>query len=111
MKIKNNYLLIAFLLACTFSLSFNSFLIESYAYEIERTGTVYNIVDGDTIDITSFGRIRLANIGSPEQGEPGFDEATNYISSLIYKKTVYICRWCVWYRFVWSYRCGGVSVS
>jgi hypothetical protein len=58
MKIKNNYLLIAFLLACTFSLSFNSFLIESYAYEIERTGTVYNIVDGDTIDITSFGRIR-----------------------------------------------------
>lgn len=85
MKIKNNYLLIAFLLACTFSLSFNSFLLESYAYEIERTGTVEYIVDGDTIDVTSVGRIHLADIDSPEQGEPGFDEATNYISSLIYQ--------------------------
>ncbi|MHA1461383.1 MAG: thermonuclease family protein, partial [Promethearchaeota archaeon] len=89
MKIKNNYLLIVFLLACTFSLSFNLFLVESYAYEIDRTGTVYNIVDGDTIDVTSVGRIRFADIDAPEQGEPGDDEATNYLLSLIYQKTVY----------------------
>jgi len=90
MKLKNRNLQIALLLACIVFLTFNSLLIKSFAFEVDRTGNVYNIVDGDTIDVSSVGRIRLADIDTPEQGEPGYDEATNFISSLIYQKTVYI---------------------
>ena len=90
MKLKNRNLQIAFLLACIVFLTFNSLLIKSFAFEVDRTGNVYNIVDGDTIDVSSVGRIRLADIDTPEQGEPGYDEATNFISSLIYQETVYI---------------------
>ncbi len=49
------------------SLSF--FTIPVYSWEIDETGTVYNIVDGDTVDVTSVGRIRLADIDCPESGE------------------------------------------
>ncbi|MBY8988575.1 MAG: thermonuclease family protein, partial [Candidatus Lokiarchaeota archaeon] len=90
MKLKNRHLQIAFLLACIIFLTSNSLLLNSFAFEVDRTGTVYNIVDGDTIDVYSIGRIRLADIDTPEQGEPGDVEATNYLSSLIYQKTVYI---------------------
>ena len=90
MKFKNKRLLTAFLLTCVVFLTFNSLILTSFAFEVDRTGTVSNIVDGDTIDVSSVGRIRLADIDTPEQGEPGYDEASNYISSLIYQKTVYI---------------------
>ena len=90
MKLKNRYLHIAFLFTCILFLTFNSLPLKSFAFEVDRTGTVSNIVDGDTIDVSSVGRIRLADIDTPEQGEPGYDAATNFISSLIYQKTVYI---------------------
>ena len=90
MKLKNKYLQIAFLLTCIIFLTLNSLVLKSYAFEVDKTGNVYNIVDGDTIDVSTVGRIRLADIDTPEQGEPGYDEATNFISSLIYQKTVYI---------------------
>lgn len=90
MKLKNKYLHTAFLLTCILFLTFNSLLVKSFAFEVDRTGSVSYIVDGDTIDVSSVGRIRLADIDTPEQGEPGYDEATNFISSLIFQKTVYI---------------------
>ena len=90
MKLKNKYLHTAFLLTCILFLTFNSLLVKSFAFEVDRTGSVSYIVDGDTIDVSSVGRIRLADIDTPEQGESGYDEATNFISSLIYQKTVYI---------------------
>ena len=90
MKLKNKYLQIAFLLTCIIFLTLNSLVLKSYAFEVDKTGNVYYIVDGDTIDVSTVGRIRLADIDTPEQGEPGYDEATNYISALIYQKTVYI---------------------
>ncbi|HEC38500.1 hypothetical protein LCGC14_0705950 [marine sediment metagenome] len=71
-------------------ISLNFFIIAGYSWEIDSTGTVYNIVDGDTIDVTSVGRIRLADIDCPESGESGGVEATQYISSLIYQKEVYV---------------------
>jgi len=90
MKLKNKYLNIVFLLTCILFLTFNSLLVKSFAFEVDRTGNVYNIVDGDTLDVPSVGRIRLADIDTPERGESGFDEATDYLSALIYQKTVYI---------------------
>jgi len=59
-------------------------------WEIDAQGTVTYIVDGDTFDVNSVGRIRLADIDCPDQGEAGCQEATNYVSSLINGKSVYV---------------------
>ena len=42
------------------------------------TGTVTKVVDGDTIDIDNT-RIRLALVNTPEQGKPGYQEATEFV--------------------------------
>jgi micrococcal nuclease len=52
---------------------------------------VVRIVDGDTIEVSVVGRIekvRLIGIDTPERGEPGFSEASNYISTLVSGKNV-----------------------
>jgi len=89
-ELKNKQVLTVFLLFGLSFLTFNSLLLKSVAFEVDETGTAYYIVDGDTLDVSSVGRIRLADIDTPEQGEPGYDEATNYLSSLIYQKTAYV---------------------
>lgn len=45
------------------------------------TGTVTKIVDGDTLDVGTT-RIRLALVDTPERGEPGYSEATDFTKSL-----------------------------
>jgi micrococcal nuclease len=58
--------------------------------------TVFNVVDGDTIDVTvdlgfkmySKQRIRLARIDTPERGQPGFAEAGHYLRELIMNKEI-----------------------
>ena len=59
-------------------------------WEIDAQGIVNYIVDGDTYDTDSEGRIRLADIDCPEIGEAGCEDAKNYLSSLIYNKEVYL---------------------
>lgn len=71
-------------------LSLNFYFIHGNAWEIDRTGTVTYIVDGDTLDVSGVGRIRLADIDCPEQGEPECSAATQFLSSLVYQKEVYI---------------------
>ncbi len=82
------YLIILFL--STFLISFSSLISVGNCYEIDDSGTVTYIVDGDTVDVSSVGRIRLADIDAPDIGEAGKEAATNYLSSLIYQKTVYV---------------------
>jgi len=60
----------------------------SSSWEIDDTGNVSYIVDGDTFDVQDLGRIRLADIDAPESGDSGYQEAKNHIISLIYDKTV-----------------------
>ena len=60
------------------------------SWEIDDSGNCSNIVDGDTIDVQGVGRIRLADVDSPESGEAGYQEAKNHITSLIYGKDVYL---------------------
>jgi hypothetical protein len=48
------------------------------------------VVDGDTFDIGSGYRVRLADVDTPERGEYGFDAATDYVGDLIYGETVYL---------------------
>ena len=87
---KKSRLLSIALISILFLLSLSISMPNSLCYEIDDSGNVYNIVDGDTVDVSGVGRIRLADIDCPDVGEPGREEATNYISSLIYQKTVYV---------------------
>ncbi|MFQ5910879.1 MAG: thermonuclease family protein [Thermoplasmata archaeon] len=59
-------------------------------WEINTMGTVKRIVDGDTLDAVPVGRVRLADIDTPEVGEPGAQEATDYLASLTHHSRVYL---------------------
>ncbi len=59
-------------------------------WEIDARGTVDRIVDGDTFHAVPVGRVRLADIDTPEVGEPGAKEATEYLASLVHLRLVYL---------------------
>lgn len=59
-------------------------------WEIDETGAVNHIVDGDTFDAVPMGRVRLADIDTAEVGEPGARQATDYLASLIFNRLVYL---------------------
>jgi len=71
-------------------ISFSSLLKSCDCYEIDDSGKVTYIVDGDTLDVNTVGRIRLADIDTPEIDESGGSEARIYLSSLVYPLTVYV---------------------
>ena len=79
-----------FFFLVTLGLSGSLFMHGSASMEIDAQGKVTDIVDGDTLDVEDFGRIRLADIDAPESWEPGYSEAKNYLSSLVENEHVYI---------------------
>ena len=65
--------------------------VQSYnPWENDLTATVSIVVDGDTFHTTSGDKIRLADVDAPEVGDPGANEATNALISLVWGKTVYL---------------------
>jgi endonuclease YncB( thermonuclease family) len=50
--------------------------------------TVTEVIDGDTVDLSSGERVRIIGIDTPERGDCGFDQATAHLSSLVAGKTV-----------------------
>jgi hypothetical protein len=58
--------------------------------EIDATTIVSKVIGGDTFDTTSEGRIRLADVDTPEKGESGYYEAKNFLNSLVNNKQVYL---------------------
>jgi len=57
---------------------------------IHGTAVVTHIVDGDTIDVSGYGRIRLIGMDTPERGRPGFAEATERTRALCGGQTVQV---------------------
>jgi micrococcal nuclease len=61
-------------------------------------GTVFNVVDGDTVDIDiDLGfhihwktRFRLYGINTPERGQPNWAEATQYVKNKVLNKDVIV---------------------
>ena len=74
-------------------LSINSILftriIISYP-EIDHTDYVTKIFDGDTFQISNGEVIRLADIDTPETGEEGYLEASEFLEKLIYNREVFL---------------------
>ena len=49
-----------------------------------------HVIDGDTFDVSSGNRIRLADVDTPERGEYGYEAASNFLGDWIYGKEVYL---------------------
>jgi micrococcal nuclease len=58
--------------------------------EIDMTSYVSAVHDGDTFTLNTGEKVRLADLNAPELGDAGADEATDYLDSLVYHKTVYL---------------------
>ena len=61
-----------------------------FGAEVDATTAVSGVIDGDTFDTTTQGRIRLADIDAPEYYEPGYSAAKQCLEELIDGKTVYL---------------------
>jgi hypothetical protein len=66
------------------------FIIPVNAWEIDQTGKIEYIIDGDTFYLTDGDRVRLADINTPELGEEGYDEAITALDNLIDDKKVFL---------------------
>ena len=86
------YLIVAFIVI---------FLIVALIYSIPENyqpsdienNTVVNIIDGDTFeyydeDSGDILKVRLLCVDTPEKNKDGYEDATNYLSALIYNKQV-----------------------
>jgi micrococcal nuclease len=58
--------------------------------EIDATAVVDWVIDGDTFDTTSGDRVRLADVDTPEYGEPGYYDARDFLITLVEGKLVYL---------------------
>lgn len=54
----------------------------------DSTATVRYVIDGDTFDTDAGARVRLLGIDTPEQNECYYQEATDFVRSLIQGKVV-----------------------
>jgi endonuclease YncB( thermonuclease family) len=77
-------------------LSFPAFAADPVSDKL-ITGPASYIVDGDTLDVGKT-RIRLWGINTPERGEPGYDEAKEFLKNLTANATLdclamYYDRW------------------
>lgn len=56
----------------------------------EASGYCSHVVDGDTIDVDGVGRIRLVGVNTPERGQSGYQNATDFVKDMCLGKTVYL---------------------
>jgi len=52
------------------------------------TGVVSRVVDGDTLDVTGLGRVRVIGIDTPERGACGYESATQALTVLVLGREV-----------------------
>ena len=75
-------------------LSFAGQVLALENVKIDLAGQVNNIVDGDTFDVVATNSsqytIRLADLNASERGQVGYQEAKDYLTSLVYGKQVYL---------------------
>ena len=55
-----------------------------------ESGITIRVIDGDTIEVEDVGRIRLADVNTPEMDSKEGREAKEYVKGLCYQKKVYL---------------------
>lgn len=63
---------------------------QNYEKYYEAKGFCNNVADGDTIDVSGVGRIRLVGIDTPKRGEEGYQNSTDFVKQKCLGKTVYL---------------------
>ena len=63
-------------------------LCPSVFYENNRAALVIQVIDGDTVELEGGERVRYIGIDTPEEGEVGFEEATQRNAELVVGQTV-----------------------
>jgi endonuclease YncB( thermonuclease family) len=57
---------------------------------IDKISTCVSVIDGDTIEICSRIRVRLADIDAPESYETGYEKSANALKSIVLENKVYL---------------------
>ncbi len=57
---------------------------------IDKISYCVSVIDGDTIEICSGIRVRLADIDAPESYEVGFESSANALKSIVFENKVYL---------------------
>jgi len=90
---KSSHLTILITLIFTFLITISLYYIK----DIQSSSTapltisdnlVIRIIDGDTFELSTGQKVRLICIDTPETGEPGAQEATDFLTELILNKEV-----------------------
>lgn len=80
-----------FLIFALFLVSCSSLVYEKNSdFQKEGPFLVTNVVDGDTLDLENYGRIRMSGINTPEKKECYYQEAKDKLSYLVLGKEVYV---------------------
>ena len=77
----------------TFTLLLMTFLIsfaKSAHIEVDKAATVSTVIDGSSFIVDSGETIILAGIDTAQSGQHGFNEAKNYLASIVLGKSVYL---------------------
>jgi len=81
--------LIAYLAALTLSVPW--YLAQrSEKVQPSVSGMVIEVVDGDTIEVSGLGTVRFVGVNTPEKGEPGSQEAVDFLSKICLGKIVLV---------------------
>tara|TARA_Y100000310_G_scaffold344304_1_gene456308 strand:+ start:2457 stop:3242 length:786 start_codon:yes stop_codon:yes gene_type:complete len=91
MKNKKKIIILTFLIVLLIFVNYNFFNknLENFFLESE-TGIVERVIDGDTVVLSTEEHVRLLGINSPERGEEFYQEAKEFLESLVLNKTVKI---------------------
>ncbi|MHA1730856.1 MAG: tetratricopeptide repeat protein [Promethearchaeota archaeon] len=76
-------------LLCVLAVPVNSVQAVNTA-KLGESGTVTYVVDGDTFDVDSVGRVRLADVDCPEMDTQAGRDAKDYVVGLCYREYVYL---------------------
>lgn len=85
---------IFFLILLILSIIYSTFILIDYhlslkpKFTIPLNTTVSRVIDGDTIELGSGEKIRLICINTPEKNELGYENATEFLKSLVLNKQV-----------------------
>jgi len=62
--------------------AFTVAVVKADTFKIDKEGQVDQVIDGDTFNLKSGDKIRLADIDAPDSNDPGYQRATDYLTDL-----------------------------
>ena len=86
MRYRNLSLFLFILIVITLQVS----NVNATTIQNDKTVTVSTVIDGSSFTLNSGETVKLACIYTPQQGQPGYDSAKNYLTSIILGKIVYL---------------------